>query len=380
MMRGKYSKEKSMFFLLSTVWLFYSTFFGMKNIIYSNQDSEDGQPPLSSISLSLSSSSSAASASRQKLDLINQKESDSIASLSTEDTGTTSHVEKTMVTINPHSTLQDESGVRSFSSSTYFKYRPMDEVTEVLCERFKIQDPTSSISCEQPKNRASRRRQREKPTLPKFTLDRIYYINLEKRFRRRAMMESWLSQQSIPYERVVASIGQPDICVTRYEGQKCMGVSGLARTNVHITEHFNTTGITLVLEDDIKVQEMDKLIASIHLVPADWDVIRWDCWDAPLPGFQPIPFGFKAGPLSEAHCTPDQQCWYCGGTHAVLWKGGDSVEKLRKIWSIQPHLDIDCLLTDPSLNSYCVQVGIGQFQLPESELTDINPPQQQPVG
>ena len=35
-------------------------------------------------------------------------------------------------------------------------------------------------------------------------IDRIYYINLETHHGRREMMEKWLSEQPIPYERVNA--------------------------------------------------------------------------------------------------------------------------------------------------------------------------------
>jgi len=62
---------------------------------------------------------------------------------------------------------------------------------------------------------------------------------------------------------------------------------------------YNTTGLTLlVLEDDFVVTNMETLLASsVHLVPSDWDVIRWDCsWHStpPLPHFETYPFSWKA--------------------------------------------------------------------------------------
>ena len=35
---------------------------------------------------------------------------------------------------------------------------------------------------------------------------------------------------------------------------------------------------------------------------------------------------------------------YYGGTHAMIWRS-DSINKIKKIWSVQPYDDIDGLLT-----------------------------------
>ena len=47
--------------------------------------------------------------------------------------------------------------------------------------------------------------------------------------------------------------------------------------------HSNTTGHTLVLEDDHEVK-VTALQALISEVPSDWDIIRFDC-KKPLPPF-----------------------------------------------------------------------------------------------
>ena len=209
------------------------------------------------------------------------------------------------------------------------------------------------------------------------SIDRIYYINLEKRYSRRAVMDNWLSKQPIPYQRVSAIQGDPNVCIKRKQGLTCIGVSGLARSNLHIMDQLNTTGITLVLEDDIVINDMEKLLASVSLVPPDWDVLRWDCWDPPLPGFEHFNFSFKVNPINETSCKEKgvQKCWFCGGTHIVMW-GEKAVNKLRKIWGTQPHNGIDCLLGAPqfaelSLKTYCINVGVGEFHTPLSEKSDI---------
>ena len=211
-----------------------------------------------------------------------------------------------------------------------------------------------------------------------WSIDRIYYINLDHRLLRRAIMENWLSKQPIPYQRVSAFQGDSDVCVEEKHGTPCIGISGVARSNLHIMDHLSTKGITLVLEDDIVIKDMDKLLTSVNLVPPDWDILRWDCWGDPLPGFQHFNFSFKVNPRNYTFCKENniQKCWFCGGNHIAMWRGDETVKKLRTIWGAKPHDDIDCRLADPrpgepSLNSYCINVGAGVFQLPLSEKSDI---------
>lgn len=202
-------------------------------------------------------------------------------------------------------------------------------------------------------------------------IDRIYYINMDHRHLKRAIMESWLSQQDIPYSRVAAKSGQTDSCVPKKRGPRCIGISGLAQSNVFIMDKLETKGITLVIEDDFVIRDMSKLLASVQLVPPDWDVLRWDCWDEPLPHFPRYPFSFQLAPIDNDICKNVKHCWFCGGTHVVMWKGGESLEKLRRLWGTPPHDGIDCQLIDPSIKTYCIQIGVGEFHSPLVEPSDI---------
>mmetsp|Transcript_25802 Transcript_25802/g.44049 ORF Transcript_25802/g.44049 Transcript_25802/m.44049 type:complete len:361 (-) Transcript_25802:87-1169(-) len=205
---------------------------------------------------------------------------------------------------------------------------------------------------------------------PSTNIDRVYYINVEKNYERRFLMESWLNQTNLPFERAPGLAGQTDSCVDEKNGPHCIGISGLIRSNFNIMDNLNTEGITLVVEDDFVVRDMKKLILSTHLVPDDWDVLRWDCYGTQPPEFEWLSeFSFEVGPLNQTFCAP---CAYCGGTHAVMWRGdGDSLKKLRDVWSQQPYNDIDCRLSDPSLKSYCINVGVGEFRAPRDNRSDI---------
>ena len=211
------------------------------------------------------------------------------------------------------------------------------------------------------------------PVSSKTDVEMIYYINMDHRPVRRAIMESWLSKQPIPYQRVPGERGQEDSCVPRKQGRRCIGISGLARTNVKIMDKINTTGIIMVVEDDFVIRDMNKLLASVHLVPPDWDILRWDCWDNRLPHFKVYPFAFEVGVINAEVCKNVQRtkCNFCGGTHVSMWRGGESLEKLRRLWGTPPHDGIDCQLVHPSITSYCIQVGVGEFHIPLNEWSDI---------
>jgi hypothetical protein len=223
------------------------------------------------------------------------------------------------------------------------------------------------------------RKQGRKKNVALSQIDRIYYINMDNRPLRRAIMEAWLSEQSIPYERVAAHKGQPeDTCVEGKTGRRCIGISGLARTYLHIIDNLNTTGLTLVLEDDFVIRRRHTLLPSVNLVPQDWDILRWDCWQDPLPYFEHYPFSFKINPIDGHPCKTKgiDSCSFCGGTHAALWRGGESLQKLRRLWGVVPRDDVDCLLHHHNLshtiNTYCIQVGIGEYHNPLAESSDIS--------
>jgi hypothetical protein len=193
-------------------------------------------------------------------------------------------------------------------------------------------------------------------------IDRIYYINLDNRTDKRDFMESWLKpfsqQYSILYQRVSAK-SWDDSCNDIHKSdeamKRCRGVMGLRNSNLHIMDHYNTTGYTLVLEDDFQIQNYTRLLDGLKKVPEDWDVIRFDCWGKRRNLFPQYGFGFRT-------ITSNGRKNYCGGTHATLWRS-DRLHKLRKTWEYpkQRYLGIDCLLADDDIKSYCLQAKIGHL-------------------
>lgn len=179
-------------------------------------------------------------------------------------------------------------------------------------------------------------------------IDRIYYINIEERQDRAEFMEWWLSWQDTPYARIPAVRGATSGCVEHLSNPKhCRGVIGVRMSNLYIMDEMETEGITMVLEDDVRVNT-SLVLEAVRAVPHDWDIIRLDCWGS-------IPWNFPYVTPNIFKTVP--RYWhndYCGGTHATIWRS-DSIEKLRKLWSVQPYDDIDCILTTSKLNSYCVQ-------------------------
>lgn len=62
-------------------------------------------------------------------------------------------------------------------------------------------------------------------TIPEsIHVNQIYYINMEKNYKRREIMEQWLRKQPIPYQRVPGLPGKPDVCVPDKTGEKAKGV------------------------------------------------------------------------------------------------------------------------------------------------------------
>ena len=182
-------------------------------------------------------------------------------------------------------------------------------------------------------------------------IDRIYYINVDERQDRAEFMKWWLSWQDTPYARIAAVSGVSTGCVKRLSRPNhCRGVIGLRMSNLYIMDDAETSGITMVLEDDVKVN-MSLVLDAVRAVPHDWDVIRLDCW-----GFIPWNFPYVTPNIFKT----EPRYWhttYYGGTHAMIWRS-DSINKIRNIWSVQPYDDIDSLLTTSEINSYCVQKSV----------------------
>jgi len=209
------------------------------------------------------------------------------------------------------------------------------------------------------------------------TIQRIYYINLQKNTERRAQMESWLNRQPIPFARINATIGSsnPQDCVAGKQAfKRCRGLSGLVMTELDIIHNHNVSGLTLIFEDDfVATKPLQEVVdRTLELVPSDWDVIRWDCWGEIPNSFDFIVPRKVFRTVHQRPCTSDV-CWYSGGTHAMMWKE-ESVSKLHDLWSEKPYDDIDVRLTRAAdkLVSYCVQLKIGKLMQPDGEVTDID--------
>lgn len=113
---------------------------------------------------------------------------------------------------------------------------------------------------------------------------------MEENLKRREIMEGWLKDQTIPYQRFSSMRGGENVtCKMENKNEnrrKCRGIAGLAMSSVAVMDQRNnTTELTLVLEDDYQVKNMTLLEESLKHVPSDFDVVRWDC-----SGRQPMEF------------------------------------------------------------------------------------------
>jgi len=212
------------------------------------------------------------------------------------------------------------------------------------------------------------------------TIARVYYINLAKNFKRRQMMEGWLSKQNIPFYRINAIV----VDMLRYSCTKeknhprrCQGIVGLTHSNLEIIRNRETHGLTLVFEDDYIVEQpLQSLVdITLSLVPQDWDIIRWDCWGDTPSTFDYILNTPSVRIFSTIHKRPCNErvetCQFYGGTYAMLWRD-TSLRKLDTIWSEEPFDDIDGRLTNEGeLKSYCVNMEFGHHITLTGEETDI---------
>jgi hypothetical protein len=208
-------------------------------------------------------------------------------------------------------------------------------------------------------------------------IDRIYYLNLPKNALRKQNMEFWLGQQqSIPYKRIEAEVGAATNQCIGWKQGKCVGISGLDRTLVKLIDQENTTGFSLILEDDfVSSDDMDwsRLQAALHLVPDDWDILRFDCWSTWRGHLDWVNEYVANTSHYRKASSCEWDCDFCGGTHSMLWRGS-SVHKLRDMWSSMPYEDADCAITqwgDRGIRSYCINMGLGDLYYIDSELSDI---------
>ncbi|KAL7565638.1 hypothetical protein ACA910_018997 [Epithemia clementina (nom. ined.)] len=206
-------------------------------------------------------------------------------------------------------------------------------------------------------------------------IQRIYYINLDKNYRRREQMEWHLSrlEPRIPHDRFAALYGTLNgtACIAGKQNPlQCRGISGLARSVIQLMDSYNMSGISLVLEDDFAIAtNLTKIQQAIDRVPEDWDIIR----------LVPQRGAFRRHPQAVIPVEPKQQRslsddddmpilnisriqeqifrdrkTFCGGTHAMVWRES-SLAKLHRAWSRRPYEDIDCALSrEPGLRSYII--------------------------
>ena len=184
------------------------------------------------------------------------------------------------------------------------------------------------------------------------------------------------SPSTIPFQRIKLEKGFQGGCIPLTKNSLCMENVALSKTLVtNIIEKKETAGYTLVVQDTYKVTNLTLLEQSITMVPDDWDVIRWDCQGDDLPpsflhvndhvfrSSEYLPNSTTANNRAIPCNWTSGKCWYCGGSHVMLWKG-TSVRKLRQIWGdASMFMDVDCQLVHaPTVTSYCVQgLDVGRF-------------------
>ena len=127
-------------------------------------------------------------------------------------------------------------------------------------------------------------------------IDRIYFLNMDDRPKRREGTEFMLQHQlkqhtsNIPYKRIPGKRGFTDQCGAGKSGNRCIGVSGIAITLVDMLDKENTTGLSLVLEDDFMMigQAFQRIEESLKMLPSDWEYARFDCWEVERLGFNMV--------------------------------------------------------------------------------------------
>jgi hypothetical protein len=215
-------------------------------------------------------------------------------------------------------------------------------------------------------------------------IDHVYYSNLKKNKIRRQSMDFWMNNDPLlaaSHKRINATIGDPSIdqCVpTKNDPKRCRGLAGITRTLLGILDDENTTGLSLVLEDDYVITDpgLQRMEASLQLVPDDWDLIRFDCLQTEQVHLQWVnPFVVNTSTMKvKSECdrsVPNHKCWFCGGAFAMLWRE-ESIAKLRAMWGRTPYDDVDCIVArTSSIRSYCVNVGVGDMFVIDSEVSDI---------
>ena len=124
---------------------------------------------------------------------------------------------------------------------------------------------------------------------------------------------------------------------------------------------------------------LDLIHKALKLVPYDFDILRFDCWDTENFRFRPGNGG--GGWLLNLNNITHKKGG--GGAKSIPFYGGNhlmvinarnsSLTKLKKTWSELPFDSVDFRLGNNrfGLKSYCVQIGVGMIYKIKNEISDI---------
>jgi len=223
-----------------------------------------------------------------------------------------------------------------------------------------------------------------------------WYINLDQFKQRRVEMENVYRRSGLRYQRFPAvrpttkSLKNNGTWASLYneyhESRKSdlhdphlvariRGEIGCIASHLVLLRHIKKTGrpgeVYMIAEDDY-VPAPDfaaRLPTALALLPPDWDVLRLDCWElagkgAPLARLPEVEAGLRLNAIpgcsaKDAEPTGKKQCYFCGGTHAVLVPY-EKVPKLIALWTGEkgPLFPMDCMLNRPDFKNYCLQWGL----------------------
>lgn len=208
-------------------------------------------------------------------------------------------------------------------------------------------------------------------------IDKIYYINLDKRKDRKEFMEDQLSTIEIPYERFSAirpteqelanhfenshfetfyKRMEPWITRMKNKGRDCTGKVVLGTLGCYLSHYFihkkaseSSHGNYLVLEDDWtgiaqSIKELQSVFDNGH-VPNDWDIFGsfWASHPNIVIKHKGIIFNSRF-----YNCRP---CQPMGGTHFMLFNK-KSTSKIINFLDCEHVSNIDGVLHNDMLNIY----------------------------
>ena len=226
-------------------------------------------------------------------------------------------------------------------------------------------------------------------------IERIIYINLDYRLKRRELTESQLKPLNIPYERfsairpsvesLVEEAGEYNSYFLRSSGglknmyskkrfhPRLVGVLGcyLSHYFIHKRALREGWGNYLLLEDDcelngVGIDRVNKLLNGSYertpdkkeTIPSNWDMVRslWNSLEHKVRKFKTnnknsqLPTSLVPG--------KDQRNNVCGGTHFTLCKGSSS-RKIVNFLEEDLIYNIDSVYSCKELNVYHTKCGVG---------------------